>query len=335
MSEMVTLPEVVPLPFSDRISLLCGGGGHVLIYTASNMLFACGWNNKGQLGFGDTIDRSSFGEVCLQLEPDERILQLSCGWDTSAVLTTDHRLFVFGGNAFYQLGLEDTKENILSPRQITLPGALIPLQVELSMRQIVVRTKDRILISGKSQAVKDIRSGDEKGTFAVLQSQSEVTVIASGQHHFIYTTQQKQVIGIGQNKFNQSENLTFPGEILQIRSGWTHNACLLLSGDVYLWGRNTYGQLGNGKLSTSEADPVKLKIPEKVQEIHLGSEHGLVQCVDGSVYTWGWNEHGNCGDGSEENVLKPFKIPLLNKLAVKSTCGAGFCFIVTANKTNE
>lgn len=330
---MVPEPTIVPLPFTEKILLISGGGGHVLVYTTlKKKIFGCGWNNKGQLGMGDTEDRSTFEEIQLILEDDEEVLQLSCGWDTSAILTSQ-RLFVFGCNNFYQLGLEDTKVNILLPKEIKLTGDKVPLEVQMAMRQIVIRTKDSILISGKSQVVKDIQSQgvkDTKRPFVQIKPDLEVSQISAGQHHIIYITpENNQVVGLGQNKFNQSEDQKFSTDVLQIKSGWTHNACLLDSGDVHVWGRNIYGQLGNGQTSHSSVAPLKLVIPEKtIEEVHLGSEHGLVQTSDGCVYTWGWNEHGNCGNGSEENVLVPEKIELQDTV-VKACCGAGFCFVVT------
>lgn len=331
---MVISPEVLSLPFDGEMALLAGGGGHMLISTKVNLLFSCGWNSKGQLGQGDLLDRSEFEQVQgLHLDECEDIVQLSCGWDTSAVLTT-RKIFVFGGNNFNQLGpsCEASGKCLTRPQVLQLPGRAIPRQVELSLRQIVIRTDDEILISGKSQAVEEIRKKvkvPQKDDLLAFRPPEGVEIIAAGQHHMIYATEGNHIMAIGQNKFNQSENLKFPERILKIRSGWTHNACLLASSDVYLWGRNTYGQVGNGEISHSERDPIKLNINDQVAEIHLGSEHGLVQSISGSVYTWGWNEHGNCGNGSEENVLKPEMVNLNRKRAIMSCTGSGFCFVVT------
>lgn len=331
---METKPRCVS--FDYEIALLSAGGGHVLIYTEDNRLFGCGWNNKGQLGMGDQVDRNVFEEIPLELNPDERIDKLASGWDSSAFITNTNRLFVFGGNAFHQLGfLFSTKVNILKPQHVPLPDNEMPLQVELSVRQMVIRTAESIFVAGKSRAIEEIRkersNTTEECNFVKYHTKEIVTQIASGQHHLIYSTGEGKINGVGQNKFHQSETLSVASEekIVQIKCGWSHNACLLASGIVLLWGRNTYGQMGNGNVSESEAKPIQLNVPEKISEIHLGSEHGLAQSVSGNVYTWGWNEHGNCGNGSEVNVLVPVKIPLNNSPVIKSCSGAGFCFVVT------
>lgn len=46
----------------------------------------------------------------------------------------------------------------------------------------------------------------------------------------------------------------------------------------------------------------KLNLKDEVVDLHLGAEHGLVVIKSGEVMTWGWNEHGNCGNNSEENL---------------------------------
>lgn len=324
---MVTLPQILPIPLERPIKLISGGGGHVLMCTESNRIFSCGWNNKGQLGLGDSQDRSNFDEVTLDLQADEGVIQMSCGWDSSAILTSSNRLFVFGGNSFNQIGMEDTQENILKPRQLVLPDGMKPLNVQLSMRQIVIRTQDRIYVSGRSQVWKDLQNEDSDTPFRSYQPDEGALDISAGQHHILYTTSEHRVIGLGQNKFHQSEDQRFAQRIIQIRSGWTHNACLLDTGDAYLWGRNTYGQLGSGKATNSEPAPFKLNIPGKIADIQLGSEHGMSRDVDGNIWTWGWNEHGNCGNGSEENVLKPQRIAF-HKPATLCSCGAGFCYVV-------
>lgn len=326
---------LVSLPFKAAISLMCGGGGHTLIAVDDGRrVFACGWNNKGQLGLGDLKDRTEFEEIQLKLRDDERIQQLSCGWDTSAVLTSHNRLFVFGGNAFNQLGLENIKENVTLPRELKLPEGEKPLEISLAMRHILIRTEDRIFISGKSQVLKDIRHQkmeiEEYPPFVAFKPNEVVDKLSSGQHHIIYSScSGGKIAGIGQNKFYQTEVLNFPEQIVDICSGWTHNAALTAPGEVFLWGRNCYGQLGTGKTTECEGIPIKLNIHEKVHKISLGSEHGLVQTVNGNIYTWGWNEHGNCGNGTTENVLTPERIEIPgSKKASLSVCGAGFCFVV-------
>lgn len=40
---------------------------------------------------------------------------------------------------------------------------------------------------------------------------------------------------------------------------------------------------------------------DKITQFHLGSEHGLLLTQKGKMYSWGWNEHGSCGNGTVDN----------------------------------
>lgn len=60
-----------------------------------------------------------------------------------------------------------------------------------------------------------------------------------------------------------------------------------------------------------------------------GSEHNLAVTggtgEGGALYTWGWNEHGNCGDGTTANVFRPTLISLPGTLQVIGA-GSGHSF---------
>ena len=43
------------------------------------------------------------------------------------------------------------------------------------------------------------------------------------------------------------------------------------------------------------------------------------------LYSWGWNEHGNCGLGHTENVLTPTKV-LETETVIKCFAGSGHSF---------
>jgi alpha-tubulin suppressor-like RCC1 family protein len=45
------------------------------------------------------------------------------------------------------------------------------------------------------------------------------------------------------------------------------------------------------------------------------------------LITWGWNEHGLCGNGNEDNILIPHQVAALTDYVIKMIgCGAGHSF---------
>ncbi|WP_445338171.1 RCC1 domain-containing protein [Bifidobacterium sp. ESL0822] len=74
-------------------------------------------------------------------------------------------------------------------------------------------------------------------------------------------------------------------------------------GNAYAWGRNNYGQLGDGTL-TQRNKPVIVKKPAGASadftyvQVSAGDEQSLAVGSDGYVYAWGNNESGQLGNGS-------------------------------------
>ena len=103
----------------------------------------------------------------------------------------------------------------------------------------------------------------------------------------------------------------------QIAAGSFHTLAVNDSGELYAWGNNTIGQLGNGEQGTSggSSDTSKDKnTPQRIgsgtdwKTIAAGGFHSLALKTDGTLYTWGWNLHGQLGDSSNTNRNIPTKI---------------------------
>nr|CAD7418969.1 unnamed protein product [Timema poppensis] len=100
------------------------------------------------------------------------------------------------------------------------------------------------------------------------------------------------------------------------------------NGSVITWGRNTYGQLGSQESQGSETwKPQFVQGLKNVKQMCVGSEHNIVILDNGDVMSWGWNEHGNCGTGSLENVTTPAFLDTLRKTSLIGA-GAGHSFAV-------
>jgi alpha-tubulin suppressor-like RCC1 family protein len=69
-------------------------------------------------------------------------------------------------------------------------------------------------------------------------------------------------------------------------------------GEVYAWGDNELGQLGDGSTANS-AVPVRVSLPGgRAIAVSAGINTSLVVSSDGSVYAWGDNADGQLGNGS-------------------------------------
>lgn len=94
--------------------------------------------------------------------------------------------------------------------------------------------------------------------------------------------------------------------VASLSMGEMHSAALLDDGSLWMWGRNVYGELGDGTWD-SRSEPVKV-FDSGVESISLGDGHSAAVMDDGSLWVWGWNLHGQIGDGTTDNRNKPVKI---------------------------
>jgi secretion-regulating guanine nucleotide exchange factor len=67
-----------------------------------------------------------------------------------------------------------------------------------------------------------------------------------------------------------------------------------------------------------------------VTKISSGFEHCLaISSAESRLFSWGWNEHGNCGNGNTINCSHPTKVGLKeNFKVVDCFAGSGHSFAV-------
>uniref|UniRef100_U5EG74 Putative alpha-tubulin suppressor n=1 Tax=Corethrella appendiculata TaxID=1370023 RepID=U5EG74_9DIPT len=309
ITEMCETPlKVTKLPFKlNEIKAIEGGGGHTIILNKDGSTFSCGWNNKGQLGLGHQNDVSEFVEI-----EHYKFKDIKCGWDVSAGITEDDELFIWGSNTSFQMGNKNEKLSTV-PIKLELPNSEVPAQISFGLRHTCVLTKtNAIFVFGKSKCCDKISHFCESIThndllYLKYVPKIKIKDICCGENHFLLLGVDNTIHAFGDDKFKQCspeiDKNPKRHEIISIKSGWTHCGYLTSDGKISMWGRNNYGQLAKPpeSISCTVPNPISVNIDEKVNQFYLGSQHGLVVTTKG-IYTWGWNEHGNCGNGDTKNL---------------------------------
>lgn len=111
----------------------------------------------------------------------------------------------------------------------------------------------------------------------------------------------------------------------------THCAVVDSKGQVYTWGRNDNGQLGNGNKNRVDLpEAVSTLDNENVVSVAMGRRHTLFLTAKGEVYACGDNKLGQLGIGSTSNteVTTPTRIDYKGPPIKRISCGAEFCCIV-------
>eukprot|EP00088_Acartia_fossae_P044923 TRINITY_DN4797_c0_g1_i1.p1 TRINITY_DN4797_c0_g1~~TRINITY_DN4797_c0_g1_i1.p1 ORF type:complete len:366 (-),score=23.53 TRINITY_DN4797_c0_g1_i1:54-1151(-) len=343
-SEQENLPKRV-YPSCDQeeqFVKIVGGGAHTLAITQDGRLFSCGWNEAGQLGLGHNQNVHNFTDTGV-----DGVVDIAGGWDFSCVVLKSGKVLVAGSNKFCQLGQEKTlqKSNVF----LCVEEMQNILQVSAGLRHAAAIDKDGQLFTwgagSKGQLARNCSDFQDSKPKLVHGLPNYIESVECGQYFTLIKTRTGEIFGFGDNKFKQidstdTKNFKIP-TILPIRGvnsiscGWTH--CLALCGkkELVVWGRNTYGQCGNSQLSTFQPchkETCRIRTfgshgdDLEIVKAVSGSEHCMVLGSTGDLYTWGWNEHGNLGNGHTDNVSSPNKIEFGGKICKDIFVGSAHCF---------
>ncbi len=100
--------------------------------------------------------------------------------------------------------------------------------------------------------------------------------------------------------------------IVKVNGGDSHTCALSQDGDIYCWGGNIYGQLGNNS-TASAFTPVKVSNigpsnGKVMVDISAGYQHTCGLASDGTAYCWGFNGHGQLGSGNNTDSSVPVAV---------------------------
>jgi alpha-tubulin suppressor-like RCC1 family protein len=133
------------------------------------------------------------------------------------------------------------------------------------------------------------------------------------------------------NVYNKPElNALLSGlEINAIECGWHHSLALTKNSEVYAWGWNRFGQIGNGCYD-NQLTPIKVEglRNQRVIMISCGFYHSMALTESGRVFSWGDNEYGQLGFVYKESSNVPQMIEL-NVSVIKVSCGTNHTLLLS------
>ena len=121
-------------------------------------------------------------------------------------------------------------------------------------------------------------------------------------------------------------------ETKSIASGTFHNLVITPSGELYVWGGNSNGQLGNGVTQDQAQSSKPSGLSSLVVAADGGWEHSLALLADGSVWAWGFNQYGQLGNGKLTDSLVPVRTVGLPKI---KAIAAGLIHSLALSETGQ
>ncbi|MCX6016516.1 MAG: hypothetical protein NT020_13155 [Chloroflexales bacterium] len=155
---------------------------------------------------------------------------------------------------------------------------------------------------------------------------AQLLTLSSGKGHICVVTQSAHIQCWGDNRQSQlgggSDGITLPlsanpmnvsglVDVAAVATGNTHT-CALQSrtGNVFCWGENTFGQLGNASNGprTNKSIPDQVVGIGRVVQIVSGANHTCARQDDGVVRCWGDNQYAQIGDDPRLRAIDAYSI---------------------------
>jgi len=299
------------LMFDETIIDVSVGREHFAAVTSYGKLYIWGGNGYGQLGDGTTISDNIPIDLTgeLNLELNEKVIDVELGNYFSMAITSNGRIFTWGQNSYGQLGNGNNADS------------LVPIELPQS--------------SFDSEMITSI----------VAFEYSSAAYTSTGQL-FTWGNNQQGQLGDGTKtstnvpiEITSNFALNVDEKITKFSFGGYHAVAITSDGRLFTWGIDNTGQLGNGSTSSGEVlvpTPIDSTVfgGDTITDISTGFCHNEAVSSSGKLYTWGCNNLGQLGDGTTTIIYEPVEIPASSfggELIVNVDAGPYQSFAITAS----
>lgn len=280
---------------------------------------AC-WGNSdyGRLGHGSSTGRSIPSILAALLDQD--FISVRCGGAHTAAVANDGGVFSWGLNDAGQLGHYTHQEiSMQEPQEVLLPEAATDVAVGHSHTLFLTHSSDVWAVGSNRHGQLGLgsRTGQEWLPRRVqdLVGTKIVSIAAGAQHSlaisaegelFSWGSGLRGCLGHGSSLFRSNQNENTPRLVKRLKGlkvwsaagGLMNSGCVDANGNVYVWGPHLREPLTQ---AASEAlEPELMPGLRNVTQLALGGRHLLARTHGGRVATFGANDFGLLGLGSDE-----------------------------------
>jgi alpha-tubulin suppressor-like RCC1 family protein len=341
---------VVVLPAMTAVAPASAAGA-----SSPGQLYAFGENDDGQLGNAANNGSTSANPTPTLLGVPAAtgpVVQVATTKDHSLLVTATGQVFAFGDNFYGQLGNTTNANNSAisanpNPTPVTLPGPAVQVAAG-DQFSLVLTSSGQLYAFGTNDegqlgnANNDASIANPTPTPVTLPGASgTVTQIAAGNDFSLALTSGGQLYAFGDNEYGQLGNATnnattaanptpalvavAAGRVVQIAAGFDYALVLSATGQVFAFGDNDYGQLGNPtNIGTTTANPSPTQVTLSgatgpVVQVAAGGYQSLALTSTGQVFAFGDNDYGELASAANNGTTMANPSPAL----VKLPAGAG------------
>ncbi|HEV8150255.1 MAG TPA: hypothetical protein VGP61_08745 [Gemmatimonadales bacterium] len=298
----------VPLIFTAIATGGSAQGSHTCGVTTDGAVYCWGFNGNGQLGDNSTGNR--YTPTLVQAPAGVTFQRVSAGGQHTCAVTLAGDVYCWGRNEFGRLG-DGTNRDRTTPVRVLAPVGVTFATVSAGAgHSCGLAAAGGVAYCWGSNAAGQLGDGSAPNTVQLTP-----TLVRA------------------------PAGVTFTA----VSTGFFHSCGLTTSGDVYCWGANSFGQLGDNT-TIDKPTPVRILAPTGVTfaQMDAGYSHTCALTPSGNAYCWGYNGDGELGDNTLATKLVPTAVQAgalqfaLLSAGSYHTCGVattgfGYCWGNNAN----
>lgn len=289
------------------------GSGTACAINNSNAGYCWGNGAGGQLGDGFNLNRMT----PVAVSGGHTWKKLASGLNHTCGLRTDDTVWCWGGNVNGQLG-DNTFTDSLTPVQEASLGTFKDIDVG-------GYTTCGVLSSGTvkcwgynnlSQVGDGTATNQKVPTAVSVTLDTDFVSVAVGYQHTCALRSPSGEVQCwgdptdgkrGDNEMTSGASTKGVASVdgfTKIVAGDNHT-CGFKGGDVFCWGKNSYGQIGDGTIVYKD---VPTNIGSGFDSFAAGTDHTCATKGDGSLWCWGRNQQSQLGDGTTTSASSPISV---------------------------
>lgn len=299
---------VTSIGLSGIISVSAGGDqleAHTMALKNNGTIWAWGSNIYGALGTGNT-NSSTVPQQVLILD---NIIAISAGGWHSSALKSDGTVWTWGWNIDGQLGDGTYNNRVVAGKVLGLDSVK---QIAAGTYHMLALKKDGTVWAWGDNQYGQIgdATNTDRTTPVKVNGLSNIVKIAAGRFFSLAVKDDGTIWTWGENIYGQlgngtTTNSNVPVQVNNITAaipaivatGAFHCLVVGSDGNVWAWGRNTYGNLGDDT-EIHRSNPVMVLNINNVTELAAGTNFSLFLKNDGTFWSCGRNASGQLGDGT-------------------------------------
>ena len=292
-----------------------GGLYSLSMLKSDGTYWSWGDNDDGQ--FGDGTTNNSNVPVQESTESTDWV-QVDTTYKVVIAVKPDGTLWAWSENGFGQLGDGTTNNSNVPVQEST--GATDWVKVAAGRYHTIALKSDGTLWAWGLNNNGQLGDATTNNSSIPVQESTEATdwvKVAASEFHTAALKSDGTIWSWGGNIFGQlgdatTNNSSIPvqestgaTDWVSVSTGHYYTVALKSDGTIWSWGYNYYGQLGDGTNSESNVPVQESTGATDWVSVRSGIYHVIALKSDGTIWSWGYNNYGQLGDGTTTDSNVP------------------------------